>query len=263
MADPAPPERTTRHLVQPGAEPFFFPGGPAGCLLLHGLSSSPYVVRELGVHLHAAGVTVAAPLLAGHGTTPEDLRTKTWADWVASAEAGLAQLQAHGCRRVVLAGLSLGGAISLFLAARDPDAYAGLITMSAPVWIPPLLQAPLEALGGPMPYFRTGFTDIADPAADARQLTYDRVPLATGVTLIDLLAHVRAGLPRVTTPALIIYARRDHLVHPMNSMHIYSTIASAHKRLAVLHRGAHTVTVDYDKARVFHLATEFVAKLPS
>jgi len=251
--------RATGYLVQPGAEPFFYPGGETGCLLLHGLSSSPFTMREIGARLAADGVTVAAPLLAGHGTAPEDLRGKQWPDWVASAEAGLAQLEAHGCRRIFLAGLSLGGAIALYLAGRDPERYAGLIVMSAPVWLPPILQAPITAFSGVAPYLRKGFSDIADPVARAEQLTYERVPLTAGATLIEMLTHVRAGLPRITIPTLIIYARRDHLVHPMNSMYIYSHISARDKRLCVLHRGFHIVTVDHDKARVFSLVAEFIA----
>jgi len=250
--------RPTRYLIQPGAEPFFYPAGETGCLLLHGLSSSPFTMREMGAYLAELGVTVAAPLLAGHGTAPEDLRTKTWPDWVASAEAGLTPLRAHGCRRLYLAGLSLGGALSLYLAGRDPAAYAGLIVMSAPVWVPPLLRAPLAAVSGPLPYLRKGFTDIADPAARVRQLSYERVPLAAGMTLIDLLGQVRATLGRITMPALVIYARHDHLVHPMNAMYIYSHLASRDKRLLVLHRSFHIVTVDHDKDRVFAAAGEFL-----
>jgi len=255
---PIPRDRSTRQLVLEGAESFFYAAGPTGCLLLHGFTSSPFTMREMGAHLAASGVTVCAPLLAGHGTSPEDLRTKTWQDWVASADEGLAQLRAYGCKRIYLAGLSLGGALTLYLAARDPDAYAGMVVMSAPVWIPAMLRLPLTAVSDAVPYFNKRFSDIAEPGARVRHLTYSRIPLAAAATLIDLLAQMRPALGRITIPALIIYARHDHLVHPVNSMHIYSHIASRDKRLVVLHRGFHIVTVDRDKDRVFQLAAEFM-----
>ncbi len=263
MPDASAPEAstrrpTTRPLVLPGAEPFFYPRGTTGCLLLHGLSSSPFTLREMGAALAAQDITVAAPLLAGHGTSPEDLRTKTWQDWVASAETGLHELHAHGCTRIFLAGLSLGGALSLYLAERTPDAFAGVITMSAPIWIPPLLSVPLQAVSGSLPYLGKRFSDIADPAARARQLTYQQLPLTAAAALIDLLARVQADLPRITAPALIIYSRHDHLVRPMNAMWIYSRIASRDKQLRVLHRSYHIVTVDYDKEQVFALAADFI-----
>jgi carboxylesterase len=121
-----------------------------------------------------------------------------------------------------------------------------------------MLRPPLDAVSGPLPFITKWGSDIADPLAQAQHLTYPQLPLAAVATLIDLLAQVRAGLSRITIPALIVYARHDHQVHPMNSMHIYSSIASRHKRLCVLHRGYHIVTVDYDKAQVFTLAADFI-----
>ncbi|MDQ2806787.1 MAG: alpha/beta fold hydrolase [Chloroflexota bacterium] len=262
MGPPLPARPATRPLLMPGTEPFFLPGGATGCLLLHGLSSSPATMRDMGVALAAQGLTVAAPLLAGHGTTPEQLRGKTWPDWLASADAGLAALRAHGCRRLFIAGHSLGGALTLALAARDPLAYAGIILMSAVIWIPPLLRVPLGWVGESLPYLRKGFSDIADPAARARDLTYDRVPVTTALTLIDLLAQVRAGLPRVAAPTLILYARRDHIVPSMNSMYIYSHIAAHEKRLAVLHRSFHGITVDYDREQVWAATAAFIQAHP-
>src|SRR4051812_26008702 len=90
---PASSPGNGRHTVQPGAEAFFLPGGPTGVLLTHGFTSSPAEVRPLGIYLAEQGYTVYGPLLAGHGTAPEDLRTTTWQQWVASAEAGLAELR--------------------------------------------------------------------------------------------------------------------------------------------------------------------------
>lgn len=44
-------------------------GGKTGFLLLHGFTATTAEVRPLGEALHAAGHTVSAPLLPGHGTT--------------------------------------------------------------------------------------------------------------------------------------------------------------------------------------------------
>ena len=39
----------------PGAEPFYFKGTAAGCLLLHGFTATPQELRGLGEHLAARG----------------------------------------------------------------------------------------------------------------------------------------------------------------------------------------------------------------
>ena len=54
----------------PSAEPFSADGGPVGVLVLHGFTGAPRTVRPWAAHLAAAGLTVRAPLLAGHGARP-------------------------------------------------------------------------------------------------------------------------------------------------------------------------------------------------
>ena len=65
-----------------GKASFFLSGSRTGCLLLHGFTSTPAELRPLGEALHRAGYTVHAPLLPGHGTSPEDLLHITYCDWI-------------------------------------------------------------------------------------------------------------------------------------------------------------------------------------
>lgn len=114
------------------AEPFYLPGGSTGCLLIHGFGGSPLEMTPLGEYLHSEGMTVSAVMLAGHGTTPSDLRGKSWADWISSAVAGLEKLKSS-CAHVFVIGFSMGGTISLHLAANYP--VDGVITVCAPVYL--------------------------------------------------------------------------------------------------------------------------------
>ena len=255
---PLPPPAPA-HPILPGAESFFLPGGPTGVLLLHGFTSSPAEVRPLGDFLAAHGYTVHGPLLAGHGTAPEDLRGTTWRDWVASAEEGLAVLRAADCTRIALVGLSLGGSISLYLAARQPQAYLGLVTMNSPVFIPTIFQPALRWLGsGLLPFFDKGISDLAAEGPGRHELTYTRTPLESVSALIEFLDQVNTVLPEVRTPALVIYSRRDRLVLPYNAMRIYRAIQSLDKQMVVLHRGYHVVTVGADAPRTFAAVHRFL-----
>ena len=71
----------------PDAEPFSADGGPVGVLVLHGFTGSTQTVRDWAAHLAAAGLTVRAPLLAGHGGTWQDLAKTGWTDWYADARS--------------------------------------------------------------------------------------------------------------------------------------------------------------------------------
>ena len=82
----------------PGAEPFMAEGDRLGVLVLHGFIGSPASVTPWARHLAAAGHTVAAPRLPGHGTRWQDLNATTWRDWVSAAEQSLQCLSASSTK---------------------------------------------------------------------------------------------------------------------------------------------------------------------
>lgn len=99
--------------------PFFLPGGKAGVLLVHGFLSAPGEMRGLGRHLSQTGMTVRAIRLRGHGRTAQELAGVPWQAWVEDVQRGLDGLRTE-CREVSLAGLSLGAALALYVAAHEP-----------------------------------------------------------------------------------------------------------------------------------------------
>ena len=110
--------------------PFLLEGSSCGVLLLHGFTSTPQSVCYVGHRLHArSGATVMAPLLAGHGTTPEDFAQTGFRDWLKSAEDALEALSAR-CTTVCVAGLSLGGTIALNLSIRRADLVDRVATIN-------------------------------------------------------------------------------------------------------------------------------------
>src|SRR5665213_2379063 len=110
-------------VVMPGGEPYFSPGGPLGVLLLHGFTSTTSTVLDLAQRCAAAGYTVSAPRLPGHGTSVDDLMTTGWDDWSAAAEAAYDELSAT-CERVAIVGLSMGGTLAVHVASLRPDVAA-------------------------------------------------------------------------------------------------------------------------------------------
>lgn len=256
QTQPLQPEGEARTLM-PGAEPFLYEAGEIGCLLVHGFTATPYEMRELGRYLADRGVTAAGMLLAGHGTSPEDLQGTAWHDWYASVNTALDDLLLR-CKRVYLVGLSLGGALTLYTAAHRGGDLAGIVAMSAPVYLPSGLSLVLKGMKGPIPYMYKPFRDIEDPAARERQIGYMTAPVEAIASLVEFLGPVRAALPQVKVPSLVIYARHDHVVPCVSSHHIYSRLGSHDKRMIALHRGYHVVTSDYDKEKVFDSVHKFI-----
>jgi carboxylesterase len=120
--------------------PFSFSGGEVGILLIHGFTGSPAELRPLGHYLHGRRLTVAAPLLPGHGVTPAALNQQRRQDWIACMEQALTDLQRQ-CKRVFVVGLSLSALLTLMLAGRQHN-LAGIIAYS-----------PAIAVNDPRAYF--------------------------------------------------------------------------------------------------------------
>ena len=183
-------------------QPFFLKGGPLGVLLIHGFTGSPAEMALVAHYLHRKGLTVSVPLLPGHGTTPEDLNSRRWEEWVSHARSALRELQAR-CESVFLGGLSLGSLVALELAQADRG-IRGVVLYSPPV----LMRARLglsfhlaKRIVRLVPKARYQEDDLRDPAARARLWDYDKLPLIALGQLMRFATRVRAG-PRTRSPAL-------------------------------------------------------------
>ena len=115
--------------IMPGAEPIDLPGGPIGVLLSHGFTGTTQSMRPWAEHLAAAGVTVVAPRLPGHGTTVKDMNTTRWSDWYATVERAFDDLRDR-CETVFAMGLSMGGTLVLRLAEQRSDQVAGIVVVN-------------------------------------------------------------------------------------------------------------------------------------
>ena len=112
------------------------PNGKTGVLVIHGFGGSPRSMQELAQRCADAGYTVALPLLAGHGRTPEDMEASRWTEWTADVEKAYSWLQAR-TDGVFVCGLSMGGTLALWLTERHPE-VAGLVSINT------FLRHPLE-----------------------------------------------------------------------------------------------------------------------
>ena len=81
-----------QHIIE-GNSPFVLkPDTPErpqrGILMVHGLSDSAFLVREIGEFFRQQGFYVFAMLLPGHGTRPGDLLEIRWQDWLQAHQRG-------------------------------------------------------------------------------------------------------------------------------------------------------------------------------
>jgi carboxylesterase len=242
-------------------QPFFLPGDHTGCLLIHGFTGAPREMRLLGEALAQAGRTVLGIRLFAHATRLEDMRRARWTDWLADAEDGLALLES-ACEQVVAIGLSMGGAISLLLAAEH--SLAGAVGLSTPYALPAdrrLAFAKLISLF--VPGIGKGEPDWVDPRNGEGHLSYPLYPTRGAVELNLLLATMRDALPRIKVPVLLMQSETDHSILPESMPLIFSHLGTANKRQVWLGPSAHVITRDVARQQVFDTVADFVAGVAS
>src|SRR5215470_2612452 len=185
--------------VQTGAEPFAADGGPVGVLVCHGFTGSPRTVRPWAEHLAAAGLTVRAPRLPGHGTTWRDLSRTGWEDWYGAAERAFAELSGR-CEQVFVAGISMGACLGFRLAETQGAKVSGLVVVNP--WLAPdtrlFLLAPV--LKHVIPSLRGREGDIKKPGAT--EGGYKRVPVKAAATMPAMWKITTPHLHEVTQPVL-------------------------------------------------------------
>ncbi len=255
--------------VLPGAEPVDLPGGPVGVVLAHGFTGTPQSVRDWAEHLAAAGLSVRAPLLPGHGTRWQDMARTTFADWYGEVERTFDDLRSR-CTTVFAMGLSMGGTLALRLAELRAGEVAGLVVVNAPLatqrWdarLAPLLSRVLlsrPGVGGDVR--RTG----------VRELAYDRFPVRAAVSLQRAWPVVRRDLHLVTCPVLVYRSRVDHVVEPLSGRLLLEGLAArsaagtvngqvaAPVEERVLEHSYHVATLDHDAPAIFDGSLEFVRR---
>jgi carboxylesterase len=243
--------------VLPGCEPWSAAGGPHGVLVLHGFTGSPQSVRGMAEAFARAGFTVELPRLPGHGTTVEDMITTGWPDWSAAAEAAYDDL-AGRTDAVVVAGLSMGGALTAWLATRHPE-IAGIVCVNPVVEVgEEVANALREQLAGGVDRFPSIGGDVADPAG--RERAYDATPIGGLISLHEGTAAMRGDLGKIACPLLLMTSKQDHVVDPSNSDKLAAEVSGPVERIS-LERSYHVATIDYDKDLINERAVAFVRQV--
>jgi carboxylesterase len=215
-------------------------------------------MRPLAEACAAAGFTVELPLLPGHGTALEDMLPTRWEDWSAAAEAEFRAL-ADRCEHVVVAGLSMGGTLTCWLAERHPE-IAGIALVN------PLIQAPDEE-------FRQGIADLLEAGTDVFdgigsdikkegvvEAAYPGTPLAPVVSLFGGADTVRAALGDIHCPVLLLSSREDHVVEPVSGDVVAASVGGPLQRVH-LENSYHVATLDNDAPLIEKSVVDFALEV--
>jgi alpha-beta hydrolase superfamily lysophospholipase len=183
-------------------------------IFTHGIFESPYFFKGVGQSFADEGYITMSILLPGHWQSDwSSIRSVTYRDWMRELNENIKIARCFG-KKIIFAGHSLGGLLSMQAAVQNPDVTAGLM-----LWSPALKVRTLPAIGSAI----GGFLHI-DGNILMGKANLDETPLyspnaaAQIEGLIDYvrITHGKGTMRRfyhnITTPTFLAYAERDPAV---------------------------------------------------
>jgi carboxylesterase len=184
-----------------------------GFLLLHGLGAHNSTMKLIEKMLSNKGFKVDNVILPSHKTSSDDLQKINWEDWVNFAQERLDILKLTS-NKIFIIGTSLGGIITLFLGAKNPD-IDGLVTCFTAV-------KPYNLLSWIV--YRFYFIQYIIKWIKIEKIasryvgkvkdweSYEKIPTRSLVEIAKMLKNLRPHLKTIKQPLLIIHCINDKIV---------------------------------------------------
>ncbi len=246
--------------------PFFLKGKPRdiGIILIHGYMAAPLEVKELAQYLNDKGYWVYVPRLKGHGTSPDDLATRTYMDWVTTVEESYTIVR-NTCKKVVIGGFSTGAGLALDMVSRVKDA-AGVFAISPPMKLHDFSTKLVPAVDTwnrlmakvKLNVARKEFV-VNNP--ENPHINYTRNSIAALRELDRLMDSIGPKLSEIEIPALIVQAYGDPVVNPKGSRKIFTLLGSQDKEYLLLNFDRHGIVLGEGSSRVYKAVGDFIDHL--
>ena len=225
-----------------------------GVLVLQGFTGTVGSIIYLAKYLADRGFDVEAPRLSGHGTKWQDLNKVRYTDWLNDVEMAYDKLKKRS-KNVFVAGLSMGGALALYLLEQHPEVKGGILINHIVVRNDPstkflgiisLFVKSVPAIG----------SDIKDP--NVKEPAYERTSTRGAYEMVKLLNVVQKALDKVQEPLLILKSKEDHVVPMENVDYTLKHVKSQDIKVVYLENSYHVATMDYDKDLINQYTEEFI-----
>ena len=237
-----------------------------GILLVHGFLASPAELSDFGQQLSGPDVAVMGVRLAGHGTSPWDLKERTWRDWLNSLRRAYRILSAY-CDQIIVIGFSMGGALSLRFAAEHPAKLIGVASISAPIAyrdrkmaFVPLVHG-INKLASWLPSFE-GIMPFRENESEHPDINYRHIPIHGLYQMRALTNDLQNHLPEIEVPSMIVQGNEDPVVEPESGRIIYNELATSDKSLHWVPSDRHGI-LNEDIGETRKLLSNFIERLTS
>ncbi|MBQ0724201.1 MAG: alpha/beta hydrolase [Cycloclasticus sp.] len=203
------------------AEPFILmpKNANAECVvLIHGLLSTPAEMHGLAIKLQQQGYLAIGCRLKGHGTSPWDLKQRSWQDWRQSVLQSI-HIAHQYSDKVHLVGFSTGSLLSLLIASENALNISSVSACSTPIelkdpWLPFVkLANGINFLS--QKFLSTGgFFAFNESSPEHPNINYHHVPITSVNQLLLLIKEAKKQLHQLACPVLLMHAENDPIVDP-------------------------------------------------
>ena len=215
-------------------------------IVVHGFSSAPKEMQNLALFLNENNFNVITPRLSGHGTVPEDLKTKTWQDWYKSVSRSItiASLQ---YKKVYIVGFSTGGLLALLSTKKQYKEFVSLVCINAALHLNDLrIKTLLPAISFWNDIVKVFIEnkyakEYIDNFPENPQINYNKHYVSSIEQLSLLMDKIKKNLHKIKKPILIIQGKDDPVVNPSSAHEIYEKIESRFKKLKMINSSKHVI----------------------
>ena len=203
-------------------------------------------MQNLALFLNENNFNVITPRLSGHGTVPEDLKTKTWQDWYKSVSRSItiASLQ---YKKVYIVGFSTGGLLALLSTKKQYKEFVSLVCINAALHLNDLrIKTLLPAISfwnDIVKVFNENkyAKEYIDNFPENPQINYNKHYVSSIEQLSLLMDKIKKNLHKIKKPILIIQGKDDPVVNPSSAHEIYEKIESRFKKLKMINSSKHVI----------------------
>ncbi|GAB3057399.1 alpha/beta hydrolase [Virgibacillus ainsalahensis] len=238
-------------------KPFTFEAGSRAVLLLHGFTGHSADVRMLGRFLEKKGYTSHAPIYRGHGESPEELIKSNPDQWWEDVEKAFNHLKDLGYEEIVVAGLSLGGVLSLKLAYSTK--VKAVITMCSPMFFDNETQLTQGFKRFSQEYKQLEGKEDQTITQEVDALMENSDDVFNH--LENFINEVKNEIDTIYTPTLVVQAEKDEMINKKSATYIYENVEADKKDIKWYEESGHVITMGKEKEQLHEDIYQFLETL--